>query len=224
MNPARQIISSWDDNATAWTAAVREGLIPSRRAGTDAAIVEACRPFARGQVLDVGCGEGWLSRALAALGATVTGIDASAPLIAAALAAGGADFEVVPYADLVADAGRVTGPWDLIVVNFALLDEHQVPLLRALGERLAADGRLVIQTVHPWAAMGDGPYRDAWRTETFSAFAVPFPSEMPWYFRTLSRWMHDIGEAGLHLRRLGEPPHPDTGRPLSLLLELSGQP
>ena len=32
---------SWDANATAWTAAVREQRIPSRRAGTDAAIEQA---------------------------------------------------------------------------------------------------------------------------------------------------------------------------------------
>lgn len=224
MDTARQIIASWDDNAAAWTTAVRDGLIPSRRAGTDGAILEACRGQARGRVLDVGCGEGWLSRALASLGASVTGIDVSAPLIEAARAAGGATYEVASYADLVRDRECVPGPWDLIAVNFALLDEDQVPLLRALGERLVAGGRLVIQTVHPWVAVGDGPYRDAWRTETFAAFPVPFPTAMPWYFRTLERWLGDIAEAGLHLRRLREPLHPDTGRPLSLLLELSRQP
>lgn len=216
-----QIRASWEQNAAAWTTAVREGLIASRRAGTDAAIVDACRPYATGSILDVGCGEGWLARALAAGGGAVTGIDASAPLIDAARAAGGAQYEVVGYADLASNPKLVAGPWGLIVVNFALLDEEQVPLLCALGERLAPVGRLLVQTVHPWMAVGDGAYQDGWRTETFTAFPVPFPAQMPWYFRTLARWLRDIDQAGLRLCRLQEPTHPETGRPLSLLLELA---
>lgn len=223
MDPATRITASWDDNAAAWTTAVRDGHIPSRRAGTDAAMVAACRPHLEGPVLDVGCGEGWLARALAAHGGPVTGIDASAPLIAAAQAAGGARFEVVAYDLLVRDATCVPGPWRLIAVNFALLDEALVPLLRALRERLASDGRLVIQTVHPWMAAGDGPYQDGWREETFAGFAVPFPAHMPWYFRTMARWLRDVDEAGLRLCRMEEPLHPDTGRPLSLLLELAAR-
>lgn len=215
-----QIHASWEQNAAAWTTAVREGLIASRRAGTDAAIVDACRPHATGSVLDVGCGEGWLARALGAAGGSVTGIDASAPLIDTARAAGGARYEVAGYADLVANPHRLSGPWGLIVANFALLDEEQVPLLRALGERLAPTGRLLVQTVHPWVAAGDGAYQDGWRTETFAAFPVPFPAQMPWYFRTLARWLRDIDQAGLRLCRLEEPAHPETGRPLSLLLAL----
>ena len=82
--------SSWIANASAWTDAVREGRIASRKNGTDAAIVEACRAHPGMTVLDVGCGEGWLSRALASSGATVVGVDASEPLIIAARAAGSA--------------------------------------------------------------------------------------------------------------------------------------
>jgi 2-polyprenyl-3-methyl-5-hydroxy-6-metoxy-1,4-benzoquinol methylase len=86
-----RLARSWEANADAWTAAVREGAIASRGAGTDAAIVAACAaalPSLDGAaVLDVGCGEGWLARTLAAHGARVLGIDASAPLVDAARAA-----------------------------------------------------------------------------------------------------------------------------------------
>jgi hypothetical protein len=51
---------SWQANADAWTAAVREQRIESRRLVTDAAILAlALAPL---RILDLGCGEGWLRR------------------------------------------------------------------------------------------------------------------------------------------------------------------
>lgn len=211
---------SWESNATAWTAAVREQRIPSRRAGTDAAIVAACAAVPGRRVLDVGCGEGWLVRAIARESRHVLGIDGSAGLIeqAAALPVPGVRFATVSYEMLIADAQAAAGPWDLIVCNFALLGDPLSPLLGALAQRLAPDGRLLIQTVHPWTAMGDGPYECGWREEHFQGFGVAFPAAMPWYFRTLASWHRELEVAGLMLHAMQEPLHPDTRRPLSLLL------
>ena len=93
-NADRQLVESWTDNADAWTQAVRDQLIPSRKAGTDAAIVNACLTLESGPVLDVGCGEGWLVRELGVRGRSATGIDVSAPLIARAQELGGGYFAV----------------------------------------------------------------------------------------------------------------------------------
>ncbi|HEV2150324.1 MAG TPA: class I SAM-dependent methyltransferase [Longimicrobiaceae bacterium] len=211
---------SWDRNAAAWTEAVRGGHIPSRRAGTDAAIVEAVARAGGRRVLDVGCGEGWLARALAEHGFAVTGIDGSAELVERARAAGGGDFRTLRYDEVEADPARLGGPYDTVVCNFALLGETVAPLLRALATALAPDGRLLIQTVHPFTACGDAPYRDGWRTEDFAGFACPFPAAMPWYFRTVGSWVAAARAAGLQVVELDEPTDPDSGRPLSLLLAL----
>jgi 2-polyprenyl-3-methyl-5-hydroxy-6-metoxy-1,4-benzoquinol methylase len=216
---------SWTMNAEAWTTAVREQTIPSRRVATDAAIVASCGRVIDGRrdvrVLDVGCGEGWLSRELTKLGAHVTGMDASAPLIDIARATGGGpDYACVAYEVLESDAAALAGPFDLVVCNFALLDDRVATLLSALARRLPASGVIVVQTVHPWAAVGDGPYQDGWRTETWSAFGTAFPAPMPWYFRTTGSWVGAAREARLVVDRIEETVHPETKKPLSLLLEL----
>jgi len=221
----RRLLASWEANADAWTAAVREQKIASRRAGTDAAIVGACLALGASHVLDVGCGEGWLSRALAAEGRHVLGIDASAGLIERATAirdaAGTAPtdvYEVIAYESLIADDQAARGPWPLIVCNFALLGDPLAPQLRALRQRLTADGSLLIQTVHPWMAVGNGAYTDGWREESFQGFGVAFPSTMPWYFRTVESWHRELTTAGLRIAEFYEPRNPESGQPLSMLL------
>ena len=208
--------TSWDANSTLWTEAVREGRIPSRKAATDAAIVEAVLdglPMA-GRVLDVGCGEGWLARALHELGATVHGVDGSAALVEAARASGGGTFEHVDYRAASGDPARLGGPYDAAVFNFALLDDDVVGILSAARRALDAGGRVLVQTVHPLTA--DAPYADGWRRESFADLGDAF-EPMPWFFRTVGSWVRTLRSAGLVVTDLREPAHAETGAPLSLL-------
>lgn len=213
----KQLDHSWRANASGWTRAVRESRIESRQLATDRAIVDAVLAHRPARVLDLGCGEGWLSRALAAQGLAVLGIDASEPLVAAAQAAGG-EFRCLDYAGLQADPGQL-GRFDVVVCNFSLFEEELQPLLMALRDLLGSDGRLLIQTVHPWQARGDGGYSNGWRREDFAAFEGEFPEPMPWYFRTLESWCALLLGCGYRLTAVREPVHPHSGEPLSLLLE-----
>src|SRR5438874_1602582 len=63
-----KIIDSWHKNAAPWTAAVRDNQIESRRLVTNQAVVDAIVGRSPRTALDIGCGEGWLVRALAAHG------------------------------------------------------------------------------------------------------------------------------------------------------------
>ena len=208
--------ASWRMNAAAWTAAVRDRAIESRRVATDAAVLDAVLRHRPSQVLDLGCGEGWLVRALAERGVQAVGVDGSAPLIDAARQAGGGTFLCASYADLIADPTVCGGAFDAVVANFALLQEDVAPLLDALWRIMRDNAVLLIQTLHPLAA--GGPYEDGWRAEDFRAFTGSW-APMPWYFRTLESWLRLLRDSGFILDALTEPRHPDDGRMLSLLME-----
>lgn len=220
-DPHAALAESWCENARAWAAAVRDGAIESRRLATDEAILRAALERRPRRILDLGCGEGWLARALAGYGVDAIGTDASAPLIEAARAAGGGTFICASYDEIAADPGLCGGPFDVAVANFALLDDRIAPLLAALRQALAADGRLLVQTLHP--ATAGPPYEDGWRTEDFRGFAETGWTPMPWYFRTLGSWLAALRQTGFTLTGLVEPVHPETGMPLSLLMEAAPQ-
>lgn len=211
-----KIVDSWHKNAEPWTDAVRTSQIESRTLVTNAAIVETVLAREPGSVLDVGCGEGWLVRALAERGVRGVGVDVVPALIERARRAGGGDFRVASYEEIAAGALDVTV--DIAVANFALIGETSVAaLVRAIPRLLAPGGALVIQTLHPLVATGDHPYVDGWREGSWSGFGADFTDPAPWYFRTTESWVALLAAGGFRLAALREPVHPRTGRPASAI-------
>ncbi|MFE1813778.1 class I SAM-dependent methyltransferase [Metapseudomonas otitidis] len=223
---SQRIRDSWRANAQAWVDAVRSGRIESRRLVTDQAVLDAVLTPRPRRVLDLGCGEGWLCRELLYRGIDFVGVDASCELIEAARQAQGSQgigqFVADDYRVVEMDY-KVYGQYDLIVCNFSLLEEDLRPILATLVRLLEPRGRVVIQTVHPMTACGPEGYRDGWRLETFASMGEGFREPMPWYFRTVHGWFNLVTDAGFRLERLSEPCHPETGMPLSLLMELRVQ-
>ncbi|MDM9556149.1 methyltransferase domain-containing protein [Pseudomonas asiatica] len=215
-NPEDALLDSWQHNAQAWIDAVRSGSIESRRQVTDQAILLAILGRQPERVLDLGCGEGWLLRALGDRGVEAVGVDGGRALVDAARAAGSAEVHLASYAQLTAAQVYVGKDYDLICANFALLQQDIIPLLAAMNALLAPGGALVIQTLHPWS-VADGDYQDGWREESFAGFAGDW-QVMPWYFRTLASWLNALDMAGLRLVSLQEPQHPQSALPQSLLL------
>ncbi len=217
------IINSWERNAALWTTAVREEAIPSRAAGTDQAIIDAVKALRPRRVLDIGCGEGWLLRRLCdelrgEPRCEATGTDGSAVLIDAARTAHqGGTYMVLSYETLAVQPDKLGGPYDAVICNFSLLDQDIAPILAAAAKSLAAEGRLLIQTLHPGAASGEGAYVDGWREETFASFTKGDWAPMPWYFRTLGSWFAAFKAAGLVVTAMDEPINQDSGKPLSVI-------
>lgn len=211
-----EIIEAWHANAAPWTKAVRDGDIESRRLVTDRAVVDAIVSNTPRSVLDVGCGEGWLTRALSARGISVIGVDVVPALIEQAQKAGGGEFRVAAYEELSARKLHVLV--DLVVCNFSLIGNESVDdLFVAVKSLLHPGGTLVVQTLHPLIACGDQPYVDGWRPGSWAGFSGDFVRPAPWYFRTLESWVRLFTANGWHLEEIREPMHPNTGKPASIL-------
>jgi 2-polyprenyl-3-methyl-5-hydroxy-6-metoxy-1,4-benzoquinol methylase len=227
MGQLDELAQSWEANAERWATAVRSGSIASRRLATDAAIIEAVAARMPRRVLDLGCGEGWLTRALTAQGVEAIGVDASPALIEAARAADPSSerYHVAGYAEAGTLPALAGDRFDVIAANFALLDEHLEAPLTSLRSLLAPAGALVIQTLHPFGA--EPRYRDGWRVETFKGFGKDSGNDsggaaawqpMPWYFRTLGSWIALLHHAKYRLADLRETVHHETYHPLSMIV------
>lgn len=211
-----KVIDSWRKNAAPWTTAVREQQIESRRLVTDAAIVDAVVSVAPRTALDLGFGEGWLSRALTERGIRMTGVDVVPELVERARQLGGGEFHVMSYEAIA--AGGLTATFDAVVANFALIGADAVDALIASMPRLLAPrGALIIQTLHPVVVNGDQPYKDGWRPGSWTGFSQDFTDPAPWYFRTMETWEALIAESGLRVEQRLEPVNPASGKPASVI-------
>jgi SAM-dependent methyltransferase len=219
----QEIIRSWHSNAAAWARAIRAASIASRKLVTDQAIIDAVSSIRCARILDMGCGEGWLARALSDRGMSVTGVDVVAELIAQAVAmprastSGSVAFHVQDYASIASRQWH-GGPFDAAVCNFSLLGRESVDsLLAALPGYLDGPAYLIVQTLHPVAACGEQPYRDGWREGSWLGCGSDFNSPAPWFFRTLETWSALLQRCGFDILECREPKAAGAVTPTSVI-------
>jgi SAM-dependent methyltransferase len=171
-------------------------------------------PDAHGPILDLGCGEGRLTRELRSRGASVVGVDASAAMIELARGEDPAgDYRMADAVALPFEAGTFE-----LVVAFMSLQDMDDPE-RAIGEAarvLRPDGWLCIAVTHPFSTAGRfestaadspfvvaGSYLDSWRREDDVArdgLAIRFVFE----HRPVDRYARALEDAGFVIERLRE--------------------
>jgi SAM-dependent methyltransferase len=137
---------SWERHAADWIRWAREPGHDSYWRFHREQFLELVPPPGR-RTLDVGCGEGRVSRDLRQLGHGVIGVDSSETMISAAREAD-LDGEY-----LVANAAALPFPdrhADLVVAFMSLMDVDDMPrAVRDAGRVLEPGGRLVLAVVHP---------------------------------------------------------------------------
>jgi ubiquinone/menaquinone biosynthesis C-methylase UbiE len=142
--------TTWSDIAQWYDELVSSGRSPH---GTAVATTLELAGDVQGlRVLDVGCGQGSATRALARAGALVTGADATPELLAAAREHETADAHGITY--VLADAQRLEpfpdGGVDLVTCQLALMDIPDLDAaLRSVRRVLRPDGAFVAVISHP---------------------------------------------------------------------------
>jgi SAM-dependent methyltransferase len=169
------VSAGWDDRAPEWLAWARTPGFDAYWSYRDAFF--ALVPPPAGPALEVGCGEGRVSRDLTARGHRVTALDASATLLDAARESDSAaeyvlgEAEALPFPD---------ASFDVVVAYNVLMDVANMPAAVAEAARvLVPGGALCACVTHPfsdagrWASLDDddsaflveGSYLDARRFE-----------------------------------------------------------
>lgn len=210
------VIESWKKNAKPWIQAIRNGEIESRQRVTNQAIVDTMVSLAPKSILDIGCGEGWLVRALSAYGLDVLGIDVIPEFIETASREGGGRFRELAYDNLSFET--LGERFDALVCNFSLFGEESVSsLFQSVPGLLNRGGFFVVQTLHPDHVQQASSGIDEWRDGSWAGFSEAFQNPPPWYFRSLDSWRRLFADSGFELFKSLEPINPGTGIPASII-------
>lgn len=209
----------WDEHAQWWIDEFTDGADPEYVEQIIPLAVEELRGFP--DVIDIGCGEGQISRALAAAGCNVMGVDPTQLHIDVARGRGGGPRYEVGWADAlpVPDAS-----FDAAVA--CLVFEHIDDLDGALAEVarvLRPGGRFAFFLNHPLLQTpGSGwiddhiidPPEQYWRigpylVETETWEEVEAGVRVRFVHRPIGRYLNALLAAGFRIERVLEPPPPE---------------
>lgn len=204
--------NTYGDYAVQYAAYVARGSGPSTRDdpfGLIPRMIDLLEPLAGQVVLDAGCGEGVLGRALRHEGARVVAADIAAPLVDLAKArdpAGDIEFHV-------RDLSRPVPEWrerfDAIGSRFVLND---VPDYRGFISTLAAvlkpGGRAALAFNNPYSAVLRGKVDDYFDTGTVRSYDGLAREGIDVFHvhRTMAEYVDAFRDAGFELRKLVDLP------------------
>lgn len=219
--------SGWEQLAAWWDRLLGDEGEIWHRALIDPSLLHLAGDVSGKRVLDLACGNGYLSRRFARQGATVTGVDASTPIIERAQAREAQEPLGITYH--VADAAHLSmledNVFDLVICNMALMDiEHADLAITEVVRVLKDSGRLVFSIAHPcfdkigtsgWDIEEIFPTTTIWRK--MSRYREIETADVPWlgvseqvvytrtYHRPLSWYARTLCDAGLVVTALEEP-------------------
>ncbi len=214
-----EIIKSWEKNASEWVKVIDAQRIASRKF-TNPAILQVLKDTPSRRILDIGCGEGWLTRSITAMGKQGVGLDAIGPLLENARQKGPESFYQMSYEDIMAGRTVPEAPYDSIVFNFCLYqDKGLTELFRATKKALSSNGSIVVQTLHPYFLLDNGlAYKSQAITDSWKGLPGNFKDGHRWYARTVEDWFFVFAESHMKVIDLKEITD-DKGQPISLILK-----
>lgn len=210
MNQTEPTANPWDDYADEYDRWLRDrepgqlvdGAFPAR-------LLELLVDLREQEVLDAGCGQGYLARMLAARGARVTGIDLSPRLIEKARVLGADSPIEYRVADLSQPLPELEGHFDLIASYLVLNDVRDYRGFAATLASVAKPGaRIVLGFNNPYSAVVREHIADYFAEGAMGAYIGMAKQGVParYYHRTLEQYLDAFLDAGLRLVKLVDVP------------------
>ncbi|WP_349961745.1 methyltransferase domain-containing protein [Rhizobium sp. ZPR3] len=229
---ANDVAAHWESNAETWTIYSRAGYDKYRDALNTPAFLNMLPPVAGLKGLDLGCGEGSNTRAVARLGAPMTGLDIAPTFVRYARETEMQDPLGIDY--VLGNGQSIDFPdasFDFVTAFMSMMDmADQQGALKEIERILRPGGFLQFSILHPCFVP---PTRKNIRNETGEAVAVQIadyfdestgridrwifstipaeeraqltPFSIPRFHRTLTSWVSMIVNAGLTIEAFGEP-------------------
>jgi SAM-dependent methyltransferase len=206
--------SAYDQYAAEYAAAVttrEESGVDTDPHGLLPPILALLGDVANQDVLDAGCGEGYLARILAGRGARVTGVELSPRLVELAPTKGSASEITYRVADLSEPQPDLAERFDAVASYFVLNDvEDHRGFARTLARALRPGGRAVLGFNNPYDYVMRKGHGSAYFT---TGVAIPcglvsVGVPVSFYHRTLPQYLDAFLDAGLHLTKIVDVDHP----------------
>lgn len=218
---ADEAVAQWDEFGAEFASHVTSEGDPHREVLLNPVLLELIGTVDGKRVLDAGCGEGYLSRMLAAMGASVVAVDYSRKMLEIARDRTQDDLDIefqhgnMEGLDLLEDAS-----FDVVVSNMVLmgLPKHELAIAEA-NRLLVSDGSFIFSISHPcfeppthgWVKNEAGE-KLYWKVDRYFdeiAYQVPWSpgaeNGPPQFHRTLSSYFRVVIESGFTVESLVEP-------------------
>ena len=180
---------TWEKNAEEWIKAIQNETIESRQF-TNKAVLDTVQEISPSKIVDMGCGEGWLTRALSDTDIEVTGIDVTDKLIIEAKKKDASNFFELSFEEIINGKPIPNSPYDAAIFNFCIYFKSELKkLLTKTLDSIVNNGCIVIQTVHPFFLIqGNLPYKSQWLDDSWKGLPGKFEDGHCWYARTIEDW------------------------------------
>lgn len=216
-----EAIKKWDMHAEAFAAGYSESGDIHREVFLNPTLQELIGSVKGKSVLDAGCGEGYLSRWLSKLGASVVGVDYSNKMLEIARNRTPEEVDIKYMHGNLEDLHCLKDKsFDLIVSNMVIQDlSNYEKAIKEMYRLLVDGGCFVFSILHPcfitpssgWVK-SEGGEKLFWKVDNYfyegayeQAIPVDHEEKLVYFHRTLTSYVDTIHQAGFRIERMVEP-------------------